>query len=174
MIEQQDSIDIDVVLVDDFKGDDQHLIRSARALIALNDSGALTPHGVGGMARGILAALTLRMERNLKGDVESDMPIGSRWPSSGQEVGNAWFHNFAGFSRLLQEHPGFWSADFGLKYLGVRLDTRSGGRFTLCDRDGRHIHPDRVLRAIETYQRATITIVPVGDTFQVDVAYARR
>jgi len=48
-------------LVDDFRGDDAHLIRSIEALIALSDAGALTPHGIGGHARALLSAAAVRL-----------------------------------------------------------------------------------------------------------------
>ena len=41
---------------DQFRGDNAHLRRSIKALIELNDDGALVPHGVGGHARALLAA----------------------------------------------------------------------------------------------------------------------
>ena len=49
-------------IVDDFNGDNAHLIRSARALVHLNDDGALVPCGIGGHARDIICALLLRLQ----------------------------------------------------------------------------------------------------------------
>ncbi|WP_199855917.1 hypothetical protein [Burkholderia metallica] len=48
-------------LTDDFRGDDAALVRSIQALIDLNDSGALVPHGIGGHARGMLSAAAVRL-----------------------------------------------------------------------------------------------------------------
>ncbi|MDR8077819.1 hypothetical protein KPA96_19375 [Burkholderia cenocepacia] len=48
-------------LIDDFHGDDAALVRNIKALIDLNDSGALVPHGIGGHARGMLSAAAVRL-----------------------------------------------------------------------------------------------------------------
>ena len=49
-------------ITDTFRGDDAALARSIRALIELNDEGALVPHGIGGLARSLLAAAACRLE----------------------------------------------------------------------------------------------------------------
>lgn len=48
-------------LTDMFQGDDAALIRSIEALIAMNDNGALVPHGIGGHARSLLSAAAVRL-----------------------------------------------------------------------------------------------------------------
>ncbi|MGN4188740.1 hypothetical protein ACS0Y6_11490 [Burkholderia gladioli] len=48
-------------LTDDFRGNDANLVRSIEALIALNDEGALVPHGIGGLARVLLSAAAVRL-----------------------------------------------------------------------------------------------------------------
>ncbi|MDC6128597.1 hypothetical protein PPH41_11610 [Burkholderia gladioli] len=48
-------------LTDDFRGNDTNLVRSIEALIALNDEGALVPHGIGGLARVLLSAAAVRL-----------------------------------------------------------------------------------------------------------------
>jgi len=48
-------------LTDNFDGDNAHLIRSIEALIALNDKGALAPHGIGGHARALLSSAAVRL-----------------------------------------------------------------------------------------------------------------
>ncbi|MBU9643737.1 hypothetical protein KTF36_17955 [Burkholderia gladioli] len=50
-----------VALTDDFRGNDANLVRSIEALIALNDEGALVPHGIGGLARVLLSAAAVRL-----------------------------------------------------------------------------------------------------------------
>jgi len=50
-------------LTDNFDGDNAHLIRSIEALIALNDKGALAPHGIGGHARALLSSAAVRLTR---------------------------------------------------------------------------------------------------------------
>ena len=52
----------DAPLADEFNGDDADLVRSIEALIRLNDDGALVPHGVGDLARGLLAAAAVRLK----------------------------------------------------------------------------------------------------------------
>ncbi len=48
-------------LTDAFNGDNKQLCGSIRALIELNDAGALVPHGIGGHARALLAAAYCRL-----------------------------------------------------------------------------------------------------------------
>ncbi|WP_186198055.1 hypothetical protein [Burkholderia gladioli] len=48
-------------LTDDFRGDDANLISSIKALIELNDEGALVPHGIGSHARSLLSAAAVRL-----------------------------------------------------------------------------------------------------------------
>ena len=50
-----------LLIGDGFRGDDLKLATSIEALIALNDSGALVPHGIGGHARSLLACAALRL-----------------------------------------------------------------------------------------------------------------
>ena len=47
------------------------------------------------------------------------------WPTKGPNL-NEWHENAAAFVKLVQDNPGFWCADPELKYLNVRIDTRSG------------------------------------------------
>lgn len=49
------------VIADEFRADNAHLRESIKALIGLNDSGSLTPHGIGGHARSLLAACYHRL-----------------------------------------------------------------------------------------------------------------
>ena len=46
---------------DEFKGDNAHLCECIKALIELSDDNALVPHGLGGHARGMLAACYRRL-----------------------------------------------------------------------------------------------------------------
>ena len=48
-------------IVDHFSGDDEALRASIKALIELNDDGALSPHGMGGHARSLLASAYHRL-----------------------------------------------------------------------------------------------------------------
>lgn len=49
-----------------FNGDDSELIAAARALLDLDASGSLVPHGIGGHARTIISALAERLEEKSK------------------------------------------------------------------------------------------------------------
>lgn len=46
----------------DFAGDDADLISCIEALLALDKSGSLAPHGIGGLARGLLSAAAVRLQ----------------------------------------------------------------------------------------------------------------
>jgi len=46
---------------DEFRGDNAKLVGCIEALIELSDDGALVPHGLGGQARGLLAAAANRL-----------------------------------------------------------------------------------------------------------------
>lgn len=48
-------------ITDTFRGDTEHLRRCMKALIELDDEKALVPHGIGGHARGLLAAAYHRL-----------------------------------------------------------------------------------------------------------------
>lgn len=48
-------------IVDDFNADNEHLRKCIAALIRLNDSDSLAPHGIGGHARSLLAACYHRL-----------------------------------------------------------------------------------------------------------------
>lgn len=68
------------------------------------------------------------------------------WPSNNCDF-NEWFLHASDFVAMVNKHHGFWAWDFPLKYLSINLDTRSDS-FTLRDRDGVEIHPNRVVLAI--------------------------
>lgn len=51
-----------LVLVDDFRGDNASLVSNIKALLEMDAEGTLVPHGVGGHARGLLAAAALRLQ----------------------------------------------------------------------------------------------------------------
>lgn len=62
---------------DTFNGDNEHLRASIKALISLNDSDSLVPHGLGGHARALLASSYHRiaqLERELE-DAKSQLVI---------------------------------------------------------------------------------------------------
>jgi hypothetical protein len=67
------------------------------------------------------------------------------WPTRGPDF-NRWFKNVSLFAEIVQENSGLWLIDSDLKYLNVRIDTRSGA-FKLTCRDGEEIDVDRVLEA---------------------------
>lgn len=75
---------------DTFRGDDAHLVRSIEAHLALDAAGALVPHGVGGLARVLLASAAARLsaalarsgqaasgsQENARSDVRTGWPPG--------------------------------------------------------------------------------------------------
>lgn len=61
------------MLTDDFNGDNAHLVRGIEALIAMNDSGSLVPHGIGDHARTLLSAAAVRLSSPPAGEGE---PLG--------------------------------------------------------------------------------------------------
>lgn len=52
-----------VRFTDAFNGDNDALLRSIEALLAMDADGALVPHGIGGLARSLLGAAASRLER---------------------------------------------------------------------------------------------------------------
>lgn len=48
-------------MTDKFQGTDEELIQSAKALLELDASGTLVPHGIGGHARAIILAFIERL-----------------------------------------------------------------------------------------------------------------
>lgn len=69
------------------------------------------------------------------------------WPTRGPEF-NPWHMDAAKFVALIQANPGLWLSDMDLKYLNVRIDTRSG-TFIVSGRDDQRVSPDRVVKAAE-------------------------
>ena len=67
------------------------------------------------------------------------------WPKSGPDF-NRWNDDVALFAALLKIHPHLWLCNSKLKYLDIRIDTRTG-HFTVRDRDGDEIEPEKVLFA---------------------------
>lgn len=51
---------------DDFRGDNEHLRESIKALIELDDDNALVPHGIGSHARILLASCYHRLHNKAK------------------------------------------------------------------------------------------------------------
>lgn len=47
------------------------------------------------------------------------------------------------------ENDNAWLFDSQVKYVQITVDTRSGGLFSLRDRDGNTIEPERLLKAHE-------------------------
>ncbi|WP_286919731.1 hypothetical protein [Pseudomonas sp. UBA6753] len=68
----------------EFKGDNKALVTSITALLALDAKGALTPHGIGGMARQLLEASSVRLAEQ-----HHDEPAAWRYRHS--KPGMSWF-----------------------------------------------------------------------------------
>ena len=86
------------------------------------------------------------MERNLE-NIRSKKPEApSPWPTRGPDF-NRWNLDAAGLAALLQATPTAWLTDSALKYVTMRIDTRSGA-FLLSDADMRPIDAERVTKAV--------------------------
>ena len=77
--------------------------------------------------------------------------MAEQWPKDKGSVipSNIWETDFAAFAKLLTDNQdlNFWTEDWELKYLEMRLDTRDNA-FILRSRDGKRIDPQRVVDAI--------------------------
>ena len=80
----------------------------------------------------------------------------TEWPSSGPDY-NSWHLDLARFMAILEDakEEGYWTFDWDLKYLTIRIDTRDNGWLLYVDNrdsDGdakTRIYPERVIAAIE-------------------------
>lgn len=103
---------------DDFRGDNAHLRRCIEALLALDASGSLVPHGVGGHARGLLTAAYHRLE-------EKDM----RWKAKK----NGWRKRFAWLPTKIGDEWIWWEpyeSWFMGEFTLVRLPEEATGKDT--------------------------------------------
>lgn len=85
--------------------------------------------------------------------LEKERAIPERWPMSRPILGtipSPWARDALAFVALLSRHASMWTSDFALKYLTLRIDTRSG-HFMLKGRDGEDVTPERVLKAIRAH-----------------------
>ncbi len=73
------------------------------------------------------------------------------WPKTGPDF-NEWNKDADKFLALISKHPHMWCYDTQLKYLNMRIDTRSGN-FILHDRDGNKVQPERAVEAIRKAKR---------------------
>lgn len=80
-----------------------------------------------------------------------------KWPRSGPDF-NQWFEDISLFAAIVKKGSGMWIKDGQLKYLDVRIDTRSG-HFVLFDRDHKRITPERVLLAAAQAEAAGLNEV---------------
>lgn len=77
---------------------------------------------------------------------EESPAVPEEWPSEGPEF-NKWWCDAAGFVAHVQAHPSAWMQYSLMKYVEVRIDTRSG-RFRLKDRHGENAHMAAMLKAM--------------------------
>jgi hypothetical protein len=77
--------------------------------------------------------------------ITSEERFNSKWDTQGPAF-NAWHRNVELFAKIVQQNPGLWLVDSDLKYLNIRLDTRTGTFLVSC-RDGEAISADRVVDA---------------------------
>jgi len=86
-----------------------------------------------------------KMLNGIPRDTEQPQPE-LPWPVSGPDF-NPWYQDAAKFLFFVQQHPLAWCRDFRLKYLNIRVDTRSGA-FVMFARDGEEkVTPDDFIRA---------------------------
>jgi len=64
-------------LKDTFNGNDKHLVACIKALLEMDETGALVPHGVGGQARVMLSAAAVRLDAYR--EAKSNKNIGSNF-----------------------------------------------------------------------------------------------
>lgn len=69
------------------------------------------------------------------------------WPTRGPGA-NQWNLDAAAMAALLQSTPTAWLTDHALKYVTMRIDTRSGA-FLLFDADLRPIAAERAVAAVK-------------------------
>jgi len=81
---------------------------------------------------------------------------GERWPRRGEAFGNVWYCNAPDFVRLLASQNMMWHQDHGLKYINVRIDTRSG-HFVLSIDSSNEGRPQRIEieRVLDALKHAT-------------------
>lgn len=72
----------------------------------------------------------------------------TKWPWRGPTF-NVWHRDVAAFAKAVQDSPDLWLRDSALKYLEIRIDTRTGD-FIVKDRDGNRVSPDRVIAAAQS------------------------
>ncbi len=77
---------------DTFNGDDAHLVQCIEALLSLDATGALVPHGIGGHARGLLSAAMHRLATQSRATgvwgVESDAALIKELAESAKALGH--------------------------------------------------------------------------------------
>lgn len=73
------------------------------------------------------------------------------WKTIGPDF-NEWNTDFLKFAQILEDAKGegWWGADFDLKYLDIRVDTRYN-TFLVYGNKGK-VSPDRVIAAIEKWR----------------------
>ena len=91
-----------------------------------------------------------------KPDAETAAIAASIWPTAAPAF-NPWHRELARFIALVEASRGMWLVDSPLKYLELRVDTRSG-QFVLKDRDGNRISPDRVVAAARAAETAGLNL----------------
>lgn len=75
-----------------------------------------------------------------------------KWPTVGPDF-NQWYSDFEAFSKLLTDNADlpYWTCDFAIKYINIRLDTRKNNFRLFCE-GKEEISPDRIVAAINQYK----------------------
>ncbi len=77
------------------------------------------------------------------------------WPATGGELsGNVWHSGLVEFIQILDsvKDERWWIVDTELKYINIRVDTRTNHFIVGIDDSDERIDPQRVVDAIETYK----------------------
>lgn len=77
--------------------------------------------------------------------ITSEERFKSEWPTRGPDF-NAWHTNLTDFVKMIEASDGLWLVDSDLKYLNLRIDTRTGD-FLVFARDDEGVSADRVAKA---------------------------
>lgn len=128
----------------------KHLRNLAPALVEVEDDAGLVDR--------IATALRQAREEGRKEQQITAETVPETWPSRGPDF-NRWYCDAAAFVALVQKYPSMWLKNWQLKYLDIRIDTRSG-HFVLYDRDKQPVSPNAVLEAIA--QRANVEVSHEG------------
>ncbi|MEH6566217.1 MAG: DUF551 domain-containing protein [Halopseudomonas sp.] len=101
---------------DAFHGDNAQLLRSAASLLAVDARGALGPHGIGQLARDLIASLSRRLAE--LEEAQRWVPVTERLPAENKKV-IVWVNRhgyYPSFIDAAHRQGGRWSSNEGVSY----------------------------------------------------------